>query len=185
MREVLETELFPYKQNPTGQSTNLNILNLAYYPAERGPYNFNVTGLNGQTGFLADPSNSWAGIMRRIETFDFETANVEFIQFWVMDPFHDESLNGVNGSGGSLYFNLGDVSEDILKDANRSFENGLPSPTNNNTVDTTSWGLVPNVQSIVNAFDNDPDSRKAQDIGLDGLSTDNERNFSKPNILMH
>lgn len=183
VREVLETELFPYKQNPTGQSTNLNILNLAYYPAERGPYNFNVTGLNGQTGLLADPSNSWAGIMRRIETFDFETANVEFIQFWVMDPFHDESLNGVNGAGGSLYFNLGDVSEDILKDANRSFENGLPSPTNNNTVDTTSWGLVPNVQSIVNAFDNDPDSRKAQDIGLDGLSTDNERNFFKAQYI--
>ena len=181
VREVLETELFPFKQNPTGQSTNLNILNLAYYPSERGPNNYNVSGLNGQTGLLADPTKSWAGMMRRIETFDFETANVEFIQFWVMDPFNDESLN--DGTGGSLYFNLGDISEDILKDANRSFENGLPAPTNNATVDTTSWGLVPNTQSIVTAFDNDPDSRKAQDVGLDGLSTDNERLFFKQQYI--
>jgi cell surface protein SprA len=186
VREVLETELFPFKQNPTGQSTNLNILNLAYYPDERGPYNYNVTGLNA-AGFLANPSESWGGIMRRIETFDFETANVEFIQFWIMDPFNEESLNNINGAqtgnGGELYFNLGDISEDILKDSYRAFENGLPSPTNNSTVDTTNWGLVPNVQSIVTAFDNDPDSRKAQDVGLDGLSTANEQSFFKQQYI--
>ncbi len=182
VREVLETELFPFKQNPTGQATTINILNLSYFPSERGPYNYDVTptafskGM-ANTGLLNDPDTRWAGIMRRIETYDFETANVEFIQFWVMDPFHDESLN--NGSGGKLYFNLGDISEDILKDSRRSFENGLPSPTNNNLVDETSWGLVPRAQSIVNAFDNDPDSRRAQDVGLDGLSTEDERIFFK------
>ncbi len=187
VREVLETELFPFKQNQTGQATNLNILNLAYYPSERGPYNYEVgpTSLSqGITaaGILNGPESRWAGIMRRIETYDFETANVEFIQFWVMDPFHDESLN--NGSGGKLYFNLGDVSEDILKDSRRSFENGLPSPTNpSSPVDSTSWGLVPRNQSIVNAFDNDPDSRRAQDVGLDGLSTQNEGTFFKEKYL--
>jgi cell surface protein SprA len=187
VREVLETELFPFKQNQTGQATNLNILNLAYYPTERGPYNYDVqpTTLSqgiSASGFLNVPESRWSGIMRRIETYDFETANVEFIQFWVMDPFHDESLN--NGSGGKLYFNLGDISEDILKDSRRSFENGLPSPTNPTApVDTTSWGLVPQNQSIVNAFDNDPDSRQAQDVGLDGLSTLNERDFFKQKYL--
>lgn len=186
VREVLETELFPFKQNPTGQATTINILNLAYYPTERGPYNYDVEatafsqGMNA-TGTLNAPETRWAGIMRRIETYDFETANVEFIQFWVMDPFHDESLN--SGNQGKLYFNLGDISEDILKDARRGFENGLPSPTNNNLVDTTSWGLVPRVQSIVNAFDNDPDSRAAQDVGLDGLSTTNELDFFKARYI--
>jgi len=180
VREVLETEIFPFKQNSTGQATNINIFNLAYYPSERGPYNFNVNGLN-LAGNLTNPNGSWAGIMRRIETYDFETANVEFIQFWVMDPFNNESTN--DGSGGSLYFNLGDISEDILKDSYRSFENGLPSSTNNLLVDTTSWGLVPQAQSIVNAFDNDPASRAAQDVGLDGLSTVNERTFFKQQYL--
>ncbi|MBL0340348.1 MAG: cell surface protein SprA [Bacteroidetes bacterium] len=179
VREVLETELFPFKQNSTGQATNLNILNLAFYPEQRGPYNFNVNGLNTD-GTLANPVGSWAGIMRRIETYDFETANVEFIQFWLMDPFNDES---VTSGGGSLYFNLGDISEDILKDSYRSFENGLPSPTNNLTVDSTNWGLVPQSQSIVNAFDNDPNSRAAQDVGLDGLSTINERDFFKQQYI--
>ncbi len=180
VREVLETELFPFKQNSIGQATNLNILNLAYYPEERGPYNFTVTGLNAN-GKLNNPIGSWGGIMRRIETYDFETANVEFIQFWLMDPFNEDAPGG--GASGSLYFNLGDISEDILKDSRRSFENGLPSPTNNATVDSTSWGLVPQSQSIVNAFDNDPDSRAAQDVGLDGLSTNNEKTFFKEKYL--
>jgi len=186
VREVLETEIFPFKQNQTGQATNINILNLAYFPSERGPNNYDVNATSVSAGIdnngaLINPSSRWAGIMRRIETYDFETSNVEFIQFWVMDPFHDESLN--NGSGGKLYFNLGDVSEDILKDSYRTFENGLPSPTNNATVDSTSWGLVPTNPSIVNAFDNDPASRAAQDVGLDGLSSDNERTFFKDPFL--
>lgn len=181
VREVLETEIFPNRQNPTGQATTLNILNLAFYPNKRGPYNFDVDGVPGVSagidsdGNLNDPDSRWGGVMRRIETYDFETANVEFIQFWVMDPFHDETLN--DGTGGELYFNLGNISEDILKDSKRAFENGLPSPTNSNTVDSTNWGLVPTIQSIVTAFDNDPASRAAQDVGLDGLSTANERDY--------
>ncbi len=188
VREVLETELFPFKQSQTGQSTNLNILNLAFYPEERGPYNFDVeptsvsSGLN-TAGYLNNPSSRWAGIMRRIETYDFETANVEFIQFWVMDPFNeDRPFNGPNS--GQLYFNLGDISEDILKDSYRSFENGLPAiGFNNLTVDSTNWGLVPNAQSIVNAFDNDPDARAQQDVGLDGLSTTNELTFYQTSYI--
>ncbi|HEX5003346.1 MAG TPA: cell surface protein SprA [Bacteroidia bacterium] len=186
VREVLETELFPYKQNPTGQATTLSILNLAYYPDERGPYNFDVGGVAGISaginadGTLKNPNTRWAGIMRRIETYDFESTNVEFIQFWLMDPFNSESLNT---TGGSLYFNLGEISEDILKDSYRSFEYGLPSPTNNNTVDSTVWGYVPRVQSIVNAFDNDPDSRAAQDVGLDGISTAKERQYHQAEYI--
>jgi len=190
VREVLETELFPYKQNTTGQSTNLNILNLAYYPSERGPYNFDLplgsTTSAGITtdGVLNDPQSRWAGVMRRIETYDFEAANVEFIQFWVMDPFNSDSKNNLPNLGGELYFNLGDISEDILKDSRRSFENGLPAVGFNNlTTDTTNWGLVPRAQSIVNAFDNDPDARAQQDVGLDGLSTNNERDFYKAKYL--
>ena len=114
--------------------------------------------------------------MRRIETTDFESSNVEFIQFWVMDPFNAEDGNPNHG-GGELYFNLGNISEDILKDSRKSFENGLPtSPidystgANINLVDTTIWGRVPKVQALVNAFDNTPSTRPFQDIGYDGRS---------------
>ncbi|MFM7725343.1 MAG: cell surface protein SprA, partial [Flavobacteriales bacterium] len=116
-----------------------------------------------------------------IETTDFEASNIEFIQFWMMDPFADDSPN--NGTGGELYFNLGNLSEDILRDGHKSFENGFPAPTNNYTTETSSWGKYPIVQSIVNAFDNDPDSRTAQDIGLDGLNDSDERTFFRDRYL--
>lgn len=79
--------------------------------------------------------------------------------------------------GGKLYFNIGDISEDILKDGRKSFENGLPTTSTSIDVDTTIWGLVPKQQAIVNAFDNNPTSRQYQDIGYDGLSSTNESTF--------
>ena len=187
VREVLETELFPFKENINGQATTLNILNLAYYPLSRGPYNYDVEATPTSAGVTTDgllnsPETRWGGIMRRIETYDFETANVEFIQFWVMDPFHSDTKNETQ-TGGQLYFNLGDISEDILKDSYRGFENGLPAATNNFTVDSTNWGLVPEAQSIVTAFDNDPAARAEQDVGLDGLSSVNERDYFKQQFL--
>ncbi len=172
VREVYESEIFPYKESITGIPTNMAVLNLAYYPSEKGPYNYAIHGLTSE-GNLSNPSGSWAGIMRKLETNDFEDANIEYIEFWMMDPFVEDSLN----SGGDLYINLGDVSEDVLKDGRKSFEHGLPTPGNNNPVDTTPWGVVPLIQSLVNAFDNDAASRVFQDVGLDGLGDDQEREF--------
>src|SRR5690554_8110350 len=113
--------------------------------------------------------------MRKIETSDFETANIEFIEFWMMDPFVYDTLG--QHSGGELYFNLGDISEDILRDGRKSFEQGLPTSAVATNTDTTAWGRVSTLQSLVNAFDNNPQSRKFQDIGLDGLSDSDERLF--------
>ena len=121
--------------------------------------------------------------MRKVETTDFESSNVEYIQFWVMDPF--DAVDGdPNHPGGTLYFNLGNISEDILKDDRKAFENGLPTSAidyltgaNTNLVDTTIWGRVPTVQALVNAFDNTPSTRQFQDIGLDGLNNNDEALF--------
>ncbi|PKP00612.1 MAG: cell surface protein SprA, partial [Bacteroidetes bacterium HGW-Bacteroidetes-6] len=176
----LETEVFPFKSPDNGIITNLPILDVAYYPEERGQYNFNPAATNN---ILPNPSQSWGGIMREVQTTDFESSNIEFIQFWVMDPFHDEDGNPTH-SGGQLFFNLGNISEDILKDSRKSFENGLPtSPidyitgANINLVDTTIWGRVPTVQVLVNAFDNVESTRPFQDIGLDGLNDADELVF--------
>ena len=175
-REVLETEVFPNKDPNLGsQITNLSVLDLAFYPDERGPYNYNVNGINSE-GLLINPRKSWGGIMRKLETNDFEASNIEFVEFWMMDPFNDE--DGLIGhSGGDMYLHLGNISEDVLKDGYKSFENGLPTSSTVQDVDTSSWGRIPTNFSIVNAFDNEPTSREFQDVGLDGLNTEDEKLF--------
>ena len=180
VREVFEKEIFPAKESPVGQPTNIPVFDLAFYPEERGPYNYDTRPTNlsagvNPNGTLAAPESRWGGIMRRIETSDFETSNIEFIEFWMMDPFVYDTLGLHNG--GELYFNLGDISEDILRDGRKSFEQGLPTSANATNVDTTAWGRVSTLQSLVNAFVNDPQARRFQDIGLDGLRDEDERLF--------
>ena len=184
MRQVLVNEVFPNKQLGTGQLTNIPVFDISYYPKERGPYNYDVesnnysSGLNPINGELKDPETRWGGIMRTLTTNDFEAANIEFIQFWVMDPFNEDSENS---SGGEFYFNLGNISEDLLRDGRKSFENGLPPNGDYDAyasdIDYTSWGAVPNTQVVVNAFDNNLSSRKFQDIGFDGLSDTQELTY--------
>ena len=180
-REILETEVFPNKDPEPGLINNLPTLDLAFRPNLRGPYNYETSGGNYSAGLnpdgtLASPSSRWGGIMRDIQSSDFEASNVEFIQFWIMDPFNDEDGNP-NHSGGELYFNIGSISEDVLKDSRKSFENGFPIDGSNTNTAPTIWGRIPTVQSVVNAFDNNPESREFQDIGLDGRSDSQERDF--------
>jgi cell surface protein SprA len=183
VRQILETEVFPNKDIPNGTPTNISVLNVSYFPEERGPYNFDAAptevsaGLNPD-GTLADPSSRWGGMMRKIETSDFESANIEYIEFWVMDPFA-ESANYKNNSGGELYFNLGDISEDILKDSRKGYEHGLPivaNPTADD-IDTTIWGRVPDKLDLVQSFSNEAGAREFQDVGYDGLSDTDEASF--------
>lgn len=170
VRQVFEQEVFPFKQSTTGQPIRLPTLDLAYYPTLRGPYNYTTTGINPD-GTLTNPRSRWGGIFRRMETNDFEALNIEFIEMWVLDPF----LYKPNSQGGDLYFNLGNISEDILKDGRKALENGLPVDGDTTKTDRTIWGRVPKLQPVIQAFDNNADARQFQDIGLDGLSDDGER----------
>ncbi|MCF8360116.1 MAG: cell surface protein SprA [Prolixibacteraceae bacterium] len=179
MREVYINEVFPGKNLAVGSPTFQTILNVAYYPTEKGPYNFDTepTAVSegiGPDGKLRAPETRWGGMMREVTSTDFEAANIEYIEFWVMDPFiYDEGTH----RGGDLYFNLGSVSEDILKDSRKAFENGLPTSEVVEYVDTTVWGRVPNRPLLSQAFDNDAESRQYQDVGFDGLSDPDERSF--------
>lgn len=178
VREVLEKEVFPNKDPNIGsQISNLPLFDLAYYPSDRGPYNYSISRL-GESGELVYPDSSWAGITRKLETNDFEEQNIEFVEFWMMDPFNEDV--DPNHLGGDLYINLGNVSEDVLRDGYKSFENGLPTSAVVENVDTTIWGRVPSTFSIVDAFDNDPAAREFQDVGLDGLSNADEQSFFAP-----
>ncbi len=174
-RIVYEQEIFPNKEVLANEDTRMAILNLSYYPTERGPYNIMASEI-GTDGLLTNPANRWGGIMRKLDNTDFEKANIEYIELWIMDPFltnPDEAYEG-----GELYINLGDVSEDILKDGKKSFEHGLPiDPTSNADTEQTVWGRVPKTTSTVTAFSNEPGARANQDVGLNGLSTAQEFAF--------
>lgn len=179
VRVIYQKELFPNTESPNNQPMNMPMFNLAFFPNERGPYNFDVDGSAYSSGIddqgnLKDPWTRWGGIMSKVQTSDFEAANVEYITFWLLDPFGEDSLN----QGGELYFNLGDISEDILRDGRKSYENGLPTSAEVKNVDTTLWGRVPTMQAITESFDNQPESRPFQDIGYDGLSDADERGFT-------
>jgi cell surface protein SprA len=167
VREIYEHELFPYKNTPQGQPTNLLVMNVAFYPNERGPYNYNEIEIDNN-GFLTNPEKRWGGIMRPIGVTDFEALNINYIEFWLMDPFVYDTLTD---RGGDLYFDLGSLSEDVLRDKNISFEGGLPITSALENTLTTDWGRVPENQSIPNAFTTNTARQKYQDVGLDGLSS--------------
>ena len=179
VRQVLETELFPTKDIAAGTPTNISVLNLSYFPNEKGPYNYDVDptiysrGVNAD-GELNAPESRWGGIMRRMETTDFEATNIEYIEFWLMDPFADPEYQN---NPGKLYINLGDISEDVLRDGRKYYENGMPENETITNVDTTIWGRVPTMQDLVGTFSINPDARQFQDIGFDGLRDVDERSF--------
>lgn len=174
-RDVKIKEVFPNKSYLKTDRALLTVMNLSYYPTERGPYNLDVDGMD-ENGYLKNPKDRWGGIMRKLDNTDFETSNIEYIEFWMMDPFiYDKDRAN---KGGELYFNLGDISEDVLKDGKKAFEHGLPIDPNDETkTETTIWGRVPKTQSTVTAFDNTEGARANQDVGLDGLPTVKESLF--------
>jgi len=184
-RAVYEPELFPKKEYAsTAVSTYMPVLNMAFYPEEKGPFNYDVAGREGFSrginadGTLRDPASRWGGMMRKFDNTDFESQNYEYIEFWLMDPFIDNPEH----RGGKLYFNLGDISEDILRDSRKFFEDGLPADGSDENCDFTVWGRVPTIQQIVNAFENN-ENRRNQDVGYDGLPTIRERDFFEDTYL--
>ena len=175
-RLVPLNEVFPNVPLQPGMARNIAMFDLQFDPNERGPYNFDVAGYPNYSqginsdGFLIDPKSRWGGIMRQLSINNFEEQNIEFIQFWMLDPF----LDNPTAMGGDLYFHLGNLSEDILKDGRQSFENGLSSSGQLIDLDSSVWGYTSRYQPVVQAFDNDPSSRVHQDVGLDGMGDNRE-----------
>ncbi|MDR1056519.1 MAG: cell surface protein SprA [Prevotellaceae bacterium] len=169
VREIPYKELFPERQEILGTSEFLQTLNLNYYPNERGPYNYDDKQIDAN-GYLRNPKQRWAGIMRPLPITDFETANYDYIEFWVMDPF----TYNPEADGGDLYINLGTISEDILRDGYKMYEQGVPYPLDTTQMIKTAWGYVPKNPALVNTFDNNTAKRTAQDVGLDGMGNDLE-----------
>ncbi len=163
-RRVFRDEIFPNQDIVSGQTQALFTLDLAYYPEERGPYNYSP---DAQDEVITNPEDNFGGIMRQFTSTDFEQSNVEFVEFWLLDPFF---ANGdTTNPGGRLVLNLGNISEDILKDGRKQYENGLPNDGGEDGTTPTIWGRVPTQQSLIYAFDTEGQERTNQDVGLDGL----------------
>ena len=178
VRDVYVRELYPTRDQSSysGATSTLSILNMAYYPDERGPYNFN-TNLS-PTGKLLNPQQHWGGMMRKLDTNDFEAANIEYIEFWLMDPFiHSNRRSDAAQYGGDFYINLGEVSEDVLRDGKKFYESGLPVD-GSSTYITTQWGKIPTQSTVNYAFATTSGSRKLQDLGLNGLNNEEEQQFA-------
>lgn len=190
-----QRELFPNRQNTPDQQFTLQTFDMTLYPNERGPYNFDVPGGYpgisaglGSGGQLLDPESRWGGIMYAIPgNTNFEQANIQYIEFWMLSPFLPFDLNTgdplgaeanqvLDGREGDLYIEMGNISEDILRDGQKFFENGLPVPgvSNTRTV-STEWSNIPLQQQITTFFGSQAEEREAQDVGLDGADNQAER----------
>ena len=175
VREVKSAEIFPGRQLNYGESSIIQTLNLSFYPEERGPYNLDADNID-ENGRLLNPEKRWGGIKRRLDNTNFEQSNIEYVQFWMLNPFLDP--DNPNYDGGDLYLNFGELSEDILKDGLKSYENGIPVDGNNQYLKETVWGRVSSQNSLTYSFDNASGARLRQDVGLDGLPNADE--FTAP-----
>ncbi|QYJ69384.1 T9SS outer membrane translocon Sov/SprA [Flavobacterium litorale] len=173
-RRIYFDELFPVTDVAIGQTTVVNTLDLSYYPQERGPYNYNPLAQATDTFTEAEAETNWAGIMRAINSTNFEQTNVEYIQFWLLDPYDGNPGSTDPNNTGVLEINLGEISEDILRDNRKQYENGLPGVGGTQPVFSTVWGDVPVSQSLIYAFDTDTGNRAVQDVGFDGLNDADE-----------
>ena len=184
VREVYVKELFPLRQQNSyqGATNTLSVLNLAYYPSEPGPYNFNVEDLQAD-GTLKNPQFNWGGMMRKLDTNDFEQANIEYIEFWLLDPFlYSREQPDANEYGGDFYINLGEVSEDILRDGKKFYESGMPVD-GSKSFTYTQWGKIPTQSTVTYAFATTSGSRALQDVGFNGLTDAEEQEFYKSAYL--
>ncbi len=184
VREVYTKELFPLRDQSSyqGATNTLNVLNLAYYPSEPGPYNFNVTDLQAD-GTLQNPQRNWGGMMRKLDTNDFEQANIEYIEFWMLDPFiYSREEADAADYGGDFYINLGEVSEDILRDGKKFYESGMPVDSSKSYT-YTQWGKIPTQSTVTYAFATTSGSRALQDVGFNGLTDAEEQEFYKSAYL--
>ncbi|UPS45904.1 cell surface protein SprA [Prevotella sp. E15-22] len=177
VREVYVRELYPNRDQSSynGAVSTLPILDLAYYPQERGPYNLTLD--YNADGTLRNPKQKWGGMMRRLETTDFEQANIEYVEFWLLDPFIYTRKEGTAAKhSGDLYINLGEVSEDVLRDGKKFYESGMPVD-GTSQFEETQWGKIPVQATQTYAFATTSGSREKQDVGLNGLTDEEERHY--------
>ena len=177
--------LFTGRQLPFGNPGIEPVFDLAYFPRERGQYNFNPNE-DLANGGLSRPSQNYGAITRGINTWNnWERDNVEYIEFWLLDPFieaeRQRALGTENFLGSSteinsaaLVLNVGQISEDLLPDGEPAFESALPQDGGAQGTTESEWGKIGAPSGPANVdvfFSNEGADLLNQDAGLDGLKS--------------
>ena len=176
VRRVKVNEIYSNKDIIVGEQIFMNTFDLTFYPEFKGPYNNDATLLNENDD--VQKQLRWGGIMRGLNVTNLKQANIESIEFWMMDPYADTNDANFLGANPTLNIDLGNISEDINSDGHLLYENGLPTPEKANDINTTIWGVYPKIAPLVYTFDSEGNSRRIQDAGYDGITDTNISNIS-------
>ena len=167
VRQVRTQELFPGRDfNPMLPSI-LTLLNLSYYPQERGAYNVAASQIT-PSGTTKNSSSLWGSMMAPLPIHDLESSQYSYIEAWILDPFSVGLA-----SEGTLYIDVGKLKEDILPDGAISFE--VAEEKKN-----SAWGKVAILPPQRYGFDHTGMTPiEQQDTGLDGLLSSEESTHPK------
>ncbi len=158
------TEVFPNRDTRGDTHPFIQPLDVYFTPHQRGPYNYT----RDLKGFLDAPKDVWGGMMQRLPEgyTDFTLKNVEFVEF-VVKVFPEGG--GDVGRDAKLYVDLGSISEDVIPNGDINTEDGLSmSDVSERNLDR--WSRVTSGK-LNSTIDVDDDTRRTEDLGLDGLAS--------------
>lgn len=160
VREIRQDEFFPKRDATPLMTQNIPMLNISFYPEERGPYNPESVSI---------PSDMWGSMSFSLPVTDLESERYSYVDVWMLDPFTLDS----HAPEGMMYLDLGHFADRVFPDEGIYYEGSEEKQD-------TEWGRRARALPQMYGFDNTGRvPLELQDIGLDGLSSTEERENPK------
>ncbi len=174
---VLTEDVFPGRETNTVQDEVITTLDVHYNPTKRGQYNYNLDLKNKLEN---EPENQWGGMTAVLPSGqeDLTQNNIEFIQFWVqpiLPDGKDPEAGDITDYNGTIYIDIGTISEDVVPNFDLNTEDGLANNLKNLEIDN--FGA--NARSYLPANPTAPQgqfsnvNRAFEDVGFDGVPSSN------------
>ncbi|MER3524568.1 MAG: cell surface protein SprA [Ignavibacteria bacterium] len=115
--QVAQTDVFPDRKAGSAASNRLNVMDVWYFPRQRGMYNWSPN-----LDSTLRPERNWGGIMRPISLSgtNFIAENINFIEIWM------EVIRPGGQLPAKLYVDLGSISEDAIPNGFLNTEDMVP-----------------------------------------------------------
>lgn len=165
-------DVFPGRETQNPQDEIINTLDVYYDPTQRGQYNYNM-----ELKELLEqaPERTWGGMTTTLPSGqeDFTQNNIEFLEFWVQPLLPGGELPSgasIDDYDGTLFIDIGLISEDVVPNSKNNTEDGLALNPDNLILDDLEnpRSAVPsNPPPPEGQFSNE--NRDLEDVGLDGL----------------
>lgn len=183
---VKVTDVFPGKETQNPQEEFITTLDVYYAPNDRGIYAYP----NDLTLYQNEPERTWGGMTTVLPSGqeDFTKNNIEYLEFWVQPILpggQDVPAGELTNYDGTLYLDLGILSEDVVPNSKLNSEDGLA--TSKETLQPDSFteprSLIPSIPPApLGQFSNT--DRDIEDVGLDGLpNTGGVNNFNEGTLF--